>query len=52
MKAINTYISVKHKEMLDKLAKYHRFRMNEMLEFLIEDTYEQERKNIEAKYGK
>lgn len=51
MKAINTYISVQHKDMLDKLAKYNRFRMNEMLEFLIEDAYEQERKNIEAKYG-
>lgn len=52
MKAINTYISVQHKEMLDKLAKYNRFRMNEMLEFIIEDAYEQQRQDIEDKYGK
>lgn len=52
MKAINTYISVQHKEMLDKLSKYNRFRMNEMLEFIIEDAYEQQRQDIEDKYGK
>lgn len=52
MKAINTYISVQHKEMLDKLSKYNRFRMNEMLEFIIEDAYEQQRQDIENKYGK
>lgn len=52
MKAINTYISVEAKNKLDKLAKFNRARMNEILELLIEDEYELHRQEIERKYGK
>lgn len=38
-KAINTYISNEAKNKLDWLTKQYRYRMHEVLEFLIEDEY-------------
>lgn len=52
MKAVNTYIDIRAKEKLDRLSKFNRVRMNEMLEIMIEDQYERQKTELEERYGK
>lgn len=52
MKAVNTYIGIRAKEKLDRLSKFNRVRMNEMLEIMIEDQYERQKIELEERYGK